>query len=190
MHPEFHCSANHAEALHMLHTALCYRWTPMGPPSCPKCGSARTQTVKLLCLSMTKSGSAIGVGVSDSGSVGVGGALTGSMTELARQFAPGPSPSAPAEYGCGGCLALLGLLLLITGLSAAGEGNYARRFARHYRSIGRAPTTATVTYKVGTVEPVCRLSFQHGAVGHPGPCRRLCRTACSSNSCRSSGYYQ
>src|SRR3974390_3232291 len=96
----------------------------MQPPSCPKCGSAKTQAVKLLCLSMTKSGSAVGVGVSDSGSVGVGSALTGSMTELARQFAPGSAPSAPAEYGCGGCLGLVGLILLIAGMSPSG-GIYA-----------------------------------------------------------------
>jgi hypothetical protein len=67
----------------------------------------------MLCLSMTKSGTSVGVGVTDSGSVGVGGALTGSMTELARKFTPGPAPTATAENGCGGCLVLLALVLLV-----------------------------------------------------------------------------
>jgi hypothetical protein len=48
---------------------------------------------------MAKSGSSVGVGVTNSGSVGIGGAVTGSTTELARRFIPGPAPEMPADWG-------------------------------------------------------------------------------------------
>jgi hypothetical protein len=57
-----------------------------------------------------------GVGMANSGGLVVGSARTKSMTELARQFVPGPKP-AGVNVNEIGCFALFGLLCL--GVSTA-----------------------------------------------------------------------
>lgn len=91
------------------------------PPICQKCGSSRTQTVKMLCLSMTNSASSAGVGLTDSGSLGVAGMRTDSMTALAQQFLPGPKPTGFSWFG--GCLSAVGILGLFGGLLSYAESH-------------------------------------------------------------------
>jgi hypothetical protein len=70
----------------------------MNVPSCPNCGSPKTQSIKLLCLSMTNSGTSLGAGVTSLGSIGAGIATTSSMSSLAQGLVPGPKPVGWPSY--------------------------------------------------------------------------------------------
>jgi hypothetical protein len=88
--------------------------TQMSAPQCPSCSSDRSQTIKLMCLSATKSLSATSAGISASGDVGLAATTGRSTTQLAAQYAPGPKPdpSGPAVAVLlggitGGCFSFL-----------------------------------------------------------------------------------
>ena len=76
--------------------------------------------MKMLCLSMTSSGSSVGLGVGESGSLGAGGMLSESATALASRFTRGPRPTATGAHCGAGCFVLFGLLCLMLG--GAGSG--------------------------------------------------------------------
>ena len=94
----------------------------MSAPQCPSCSSDRTQTIKLMCLSATKSLNATSAGISTSGDVGLAATTGNSITQLAAQYAPGPKPD-PSGPGLvvllGGTLAGCFSFLLFGGMSGS-----------------------------------------------------------------------
>lgn len=93
---------------------------------CPSCQSENTQTIKMVLLSGTSTTNGKIVGVDSSGDVGVAGMSSNSKTNLAASLDPGPAPSdnsGAGYFGCGGFMALFGILALVTaGGEAAGCG--------------------------------------------------------------------
>lgn len=78
--------------------------------TCPSCKSTNTQTIKMMCLSGTSSGSSTGVGISSDLDIGVGRINTNSQTALAEKFTPGKDVAEIA-----GMLMGFGILALILG---------------------------------------------------------------------------
>lgn len=90
--------------------------------SCPSCKSENTQSIKMMCLNGTSSGSSTGVGVSSDLDVGVGRISSNSQTKLAKKFTPGASPDSLLN-GCGCLLLIVGSLSLFVFLNSSGFGS-------------------------------------------------------------------
>ena len=89
---------------------------------CPSCKSENTQSIKMMCLSGTSSGSSTGVGVSSDLDIGVGRLNSNSQTALAERFTPSTSPASTAA-GCG-CFSLIaGLVILCIGMASDADGS-------------------------------------------------------------------
>ena len=109
--------------------------------SCPYCKSGNYQTIKMMCLSQTSSGSSTGIGVSTDLDIGVGTINTNTQSVLAKKYIPGQDPvNESRRTGCGcifgsvflfifgdlhGFFTFLGVLSLIVGVIALAtkEGN-------------------------------------------------------------------
>lgn len=89
---------------------------------CPSCQSNNTQTIKMMCLNGTTSGSTTGIGVSSDLDIGAGKLNSESKTALAEKFTPETSPENTA-CGCG-CLSLIiGTVIIIAGFVSSDEGS-------------------------------------------------------------------
>jgi len=84
----------------------------MEAPTCPDCSSLSTQTVKMLCLSMTTTSRTVGVGIGAAGQFAAGTSTNRNIPQLVAKFNPGPSPHV---HGCGwfslGCVSLFFALI-------------------------------------------------------------------------------
>lgn len=88
--------------------------------NCPSCSSDNTQTIKMMCLSGTTTGTSTAVGVSSNLDVGVAAIGSHSQTNLAAQYNPGVKPN--DGKGCGLFIlsivsfnVVIGLVILIQG---------------------------------------------------------------------------
>lgn len=87
---------------------------------CPTCGSENIQTIKMMCMAGTSSGSAIGGGVSTDLDLGVGKMDINTRSALAEKYTPGTSPHVTGK-GCGCASLLVGLFFLLVYASSATE---------------------------------------------------------------------
>lgn len=88
--------------------------------TCPSCHSENTQTIKMMCLSGTTSGSSSGIGVTSDLDVGVGTLNSESQTALAEKYTPESSPTS-FFGGCGCLFLIIGITIFIACIRSTSE---------------------------------------------------------------------